>query len=78
MDVNFSLAQMQAGQKACIVGVNMDGAMGRRLGELGFLPQTQVTCLGAAPAGSPVRYEVRGAVIALRKKDANAVCIRLL
>ena len=64
----FSLSQMRPGQRARLtVSRHTDP----RLLELGMIPGTAVTCLGAAPSGSPLRYEVRGAVIALRKKDAD-------
>jgi len=75
MNTVFSLSQLASGQRAQVLRVDTPGAMGRRLRELGFVPGTKITCLGAAPAGTPVRYALRGAVIALRKKDAETVCV---
>jgi len=49
--------------------------MARRLLDLGLIPGTAVYCQGAAPAGDPVAYQIRGAVIALRRKDATSVLL---
>lgn len=46
-----------------------------RLSELGFLPGTGVCCELISPAGSPAAYRIRGALIALRKKDADMVMV---
>ena len=47
--------------------------MRRRLLELGLVPGTRVTCAAVSPAGDPAAYLIRGAVIALRRKDAGGV-----
>ena len=42
---------------------------------LGLVPGTRVTCVGKSPAGDPAAYAFRGAVIALRRADAEEVCL---
>ena len=37
------------------------------------LPGTRVTCTAVSPAGDPAAYLIRGAVIALRGRDAGGV-----
>ena len=38
-------------------------------------PGTEVRCLHKSPAGSPAAYEIRGAVIALRRTDAAQITV---
>ena len=47
--------------------------MCRRLFDLGLVPGTSVTCTAVSPAGDPAAYLIRGAVIAIRGKDAAGV-----
>ena len=68
-----SLAGLCPGQQARIAASHSDGAMRRRLYELGLIAGTQVTCLCRAPAGDPAAYLVRGSVIALRRQDASGI-----
>ena len=44
-----------------------------RLAALGMIPGTTVACLYDSPSGDPKAYLIRGAAIALRRKDAGAV-----
>ena len=48
-------------------------AMRRRLLDIGLIPGTRVTCTAVSPAGDPAAYLIRGAVIALRGRDAGGV-----
>ena len=51
----------------------MQGALRRRLLDIGLIPGTRVTCTAVSPAGDPAAYLIRGAVIALRGRDAGGV-----
>lgn len=53
------------------------GPQRRRLLDLGVVPGTRITALMASAAGDPVAYEIRGAQIALRRQQAEAVRVRL-
>ena len=53
----------------------VEGAMRRRLLELGLVAGTRVRCLGRSPLGDPSAYEIRGAVIALRDRDSAGVLV---
>ena len=44
-----------------------------RLLDTGLIPGTRVTCTAVSPAGDPAAYLIRGAVIALRGRDAGGV-----
>lgn len=69
----LSLNTLRDGQGAYVTRVEADPAMRRRLFDIGLIPGTFVTCQGHSPAGDPAAYLIRGAVIALRAKDAGCV-----
>ena len=52
-----------------------EGGLGRRLADLGFTPGARVRCAMKSPFGDPAAYLIRGAVVALRDRDARAVKI---
>jgi ferrous iron transport protein A len=49
--------------------------MDRRLIDLGLVRGTRVTCVLKSPAGDPCAYLIRGALIALRRADADGVAL---
>ncbi|MHB1307927.1 MAG: metal-dependent transcriptional regulator [Limisphaerales bacterium] len=51
------------------------GAERRRLLDLGLVPGTPIRCEFSSPFGSPVSYLVRGALIALRREQAERILI---
>ena len=75
--MELPLSALAGGQRADIVHVDDSTGMERRLGELGLLPGTRVACELVGPGGDPVAYRVRGALIALRHRDARAVRVAL-
>lgn len=75
MNNSLALAQLSDGQSAYVTSLDNEPIMRRRLTDLGLIRGTKVTCLCKSPAGDPAAYSIRGAVIALRGKDAS--CIRV-
>ena len=69
----MTLDALPVGQHTTIVAVTGNGALRRRLLELGLVPGTPIRRTGAAPLGEPLTFEVRGAVLALRKSEAARV-----
>ena len=76
MKALLDLSRLAPGERARVLGVTSQGAMRRRLQELGLLAGAWVDCLGKSPLGDPAAYRVRGAVIALRQDDARAVTVQ--
>ncbi len=76
MKALLDLSRLAPGERARVLGVTSQGAMRRRLQELGLLAGAWVECLGKSPLGDPAAYRVRGAVIALRRDDARAVTVQ--
>jgi ferrous iron transport protein A len=71
-----SLADLEPGDSAVVVGVRSTDATGRRLQDLGFLPSTRVRAIRRAPLGDPSVYELRGYRLCLRRSEARQVRVR--
>ena len=69
----LSLPALQNGQSATVRAVYGTGAMYERLCDLGFTPDSRVTCLFPSVFGDPKAYRIRGSVIALRNCDAACI-----
>ena len=61
------LAIGQAGRVRRVIGV---GDVSRRLLEMGVTPGVEMCCLGAAPLGDPLEFELRGYRLSLRRSEA--------
>jgi ferrous iron transport protein A len=72
------LSELQRGEKARIVRVNLNGLTRRRLFDLGFIPGTIVSVVFASPLGDPVAYLVRDTLIALRKDESDKIEVELI
>ena len=73
MEERHVLTDLRPCQAARVTALDPRGELTARLAELGFLPGTRVVCVARAPLGDPTAYLVRGAVIALRGRDAAGV-----
>lgn len=67
------LNTLRVGESGVVAHVAGERAMCRRLFDLGLVPGTTVTCTAVSPAGDPAAYLIRGAVVALRGRDAAGV-----
>ena len=74
--MSCSLCDLLPGQCGVVTSLLTTGSMRRRLMDMGLVEGTLVECVGVSPWGDPSAYCVRGAVIALRKKDSQTVLIR--
>jgi ferrous iron transport protein A len=53
-----------------------DGAeLTRRLGELGFVPGTEVQLVRRAPLGDPIEIELRGYRVCLRREQLEGLMV---
>jgi ferrous iron transport protein A len=67
------LADLPVGESGVILSIDLTTAIGRRLGDLGFLPGTDVRVLSRAPLGDPTVYELRGTRLCLRRSEASRI-----
>ncbi len=72
------LSSLKRGQAAEIIGISrtMRPVERRRLLDLGVLPGTKIRAEFISPTGDPVAYMIRGALIALRKDQADKILIQ--
>ena len=71
----ISLKEMQPGQKARIKEILSSGSMRRRLLDIGLIKGTKIECVGKSPAGDPLAFYIRGAVIAIREEDCRNIIV---
>ena len=72
----ITLDRLERGIPAVVDALRTQGAMRRRLMDIGLTPGTEVCALYRSCSGDPTAYGFRGAVIALRREDAKTVLVR--
>ncbi len=72
-----TLASVAPGESAFVIGLapSCQGPQRRRLLDLGVVPGTRVMAEFASAGGDPTAYRVRGALLALRRKQAEWVYV---
>ncbi len=69
------LCQLPIGSFGKVKYLTAEGIVHRRMLDLGLIDDTTVEALTKSPAGDPVAYEIRGAVIALRSEEASKIFV---
>lgn len=75
MALEKTLSSLPVGSFALVTGVSAGGTIRRRLLDLGLVPGTRVEVIRRSPLGDPVAYNIRGAVIALRREESGQVMV---
>lgn len=68
-----TLRQAKIGDTATIVKLHGEGAVKRRIMDMGLTRGTQVHVRKVAPFGDPVEVTVRGYELSIRKADADMI-----
>ena len=71
------LSQLSIGEGGKITKVGGEGAIRRRLLDMGITPSAEVYFRKKAPLGDPIEISVRGYELTLRKAEANFVEVEL-
>ena len=61
-----------------VVSLDASTVAGKRLAQLGLLPESRLRVAQVAPLGDPIAIEFHGAHISLRRAEAECVRVRLL
>ena len=69
----MTLNDIKPGQTATIVRLCGEGAVKRRIMDMGLTKGTQVTVCKVAPLGDPIELAVRGYELSIRKDEAAAI-----
>jgi len=70
-----SLDGLRAGVAARVLAVRGEGAVARRLMEMGVVPGAPVRVIKAAPLGDPLEVRVRNYHLALRRSEAQTITV---
>ncbi len=70
------LHKLSKGSVGQVVRLDTQKEMRRRLQDMGLIEGTLVQNLHTSPLGDPTAYQIRGAVVALRAKDAETIYIK--
>ena len=75
---NETIAALRLGEEGEVIGISAKcrGQQRRRLMDLGVIPGTVITAEIRSAAGDPTAYSIRGAKIALRRKQAEMIHIK--
>ena len=68
-----TLDRMPIGKQTKIVQVKGQGALRRRLLDMGLTPRTEVMIRKVAPLGDPIEIQLRGYELTLRMDDARNI-----
>ena len=73
MAENYCINDIRPGQTAHVRKLCSSGSIRRRFLDLGLTENACIQCVGRSPSGDPAAYLIRGAVIAIRKKDGKDI-----
>lgn len=68
-----TLKDIKIGKSAKVVKLHGEGAVKRRIMDMGITKGTTVTVRKVAPLGDPIELHVRGYELSIRKADAEMI-----
>ncbi len=68
-----TLKQARVGETVRVVRLNGEGALKRRIMDMGITKGTDIFIRKVAPLGDPIEVTVRGYELSLRKADAENI-----
>lgn len=68
-----TLKDVKIGERAIIAKLHGEGALKRRIMDMGLTRGTEVTVRKVAPLGDPMELNVRGYELSVRKGDAELI-----
>ena len=71
-----TLKDVKPGQTVTIVKLHGEGAVKRRIMDMGLTKGTEVYVRKVAPLGDPIEIGLRGYVLTIRRNDARLIDIR--
>ena len=68
-----TLRDVKVGESAVVVKIHGEGAIKRRLMDMGITKNTKVFVRKVAPLGDPIEINLRSYELSLRKEDAEMI-----
>ena len=78
MNNKIPLNKINLNENYLIEDILLDENTKQRIYDLGLIENTIIKAVYKSPFNDPVAYLVRGAIIAIRKKDADNIIVRRL
>ncbi|MBO5985650.1 MAG: ferrous iron transport protein A [Lachnospiraceae bacterium] len=69
----MNLKEVKVGQTVTVVKLRGEGAIKRRIMDMGITKGTEVYVRKVAPLGDPIEVTVRGYELSIRKADAEMI-----
>ena len=73
----IKMREMSDNQEGIIKKVAATGNMGRRIREMGMVPETSIRIQGRAPLKDPVAVKLRDFVLTLRNNEASNIFVEV-
>ena len=73
----MTLNDIKVGESAIVTDILAGESMKNRFYDLGLVEGTRVSCEIISPLGDPVGFQIRGALIAIRREDAKGISVEL-
>ena len=70
-----NLKEVPVGGKAKVVRIHGEGAVKRRIMDMGITKGVEIYVRKVAPLGDPIEITVRGYELSLRKADAESIAV---
>ena len=74
--INMTLKEVKTGQTVTVEKLLGDGAVKRRIMDMGITKGTEIYVRKVAPLGDPVEVTVRGYELSIRKADAELIQLK--
>lgn len=74
--MNMTLDKLKTGKKGIIQSIGGEGALRRRLLDMGLTPNTMVMVRKVAPLGDPIELHLRSYELTIRQEDAKKIEIK--
>lgn len=69
------LSDIKPGQSAFIKDLGAQGALRRRLLDMGLIEGTKISCELKSPFGDPAAFKIRGTVVSIRNEDSKKITV---
>lgn len=73
----MTLGSLRPGDKARVLSIGTQGALRRRILDMGITPSVVVQLIKVAPLGDPLELTVRGYQLSLRKQEASLIEVEI-
>lgn len=71
-----TLKDIKVGERATVVKLEGEGAIRRRIMDMGITKGTEIFIKKVAPLGDPLELTVRGYQLSIRKADAQKILVQ--